>query len=290
MKIQLDWIDWAKQQVSIIRNGGYLIYPDDGAIFQLNKDKRTLELVACVPSWPNSEVESINKRVFDKIDYQCVRPKEVPTTPEAIIGKIFANLTKYAADFSTLLHGIGVIFGKSSRSIDEIIESMGKKIPINPVTIRGDGNCTVSRLWIGKDSVPDASHRFNPAEPKGPKWEKPITILLWNEGQTPSVEDPNLSAMIVDEEDFIDFVKNIKNSLSAYVRLWGQANRFDEDQKMFALFDKVEEGDRLTVELYKTDVIADSDSREKTLVGKAVLIFSKFYDGLGHLFPNGELS
>ena len=290
--MDLNWIAWAEQQVRIIKDGGHLIFPSDGVILQINKGTKTLDLIACRPTWIGCETEATNRRVFSNIGYQYVRPDDVPTTLDAIIDKIFANLQKYAADMPTLLHAIGVVFGLKSEnesSDDEllgIIASKGKKLPINPVTIRGDGNFTVGRLWIGNDSVPDTSHRFNPAVQRGPKWDKPITILLWKEGQSLSVEDPNRPAMIVDEADFIDFIKNIKDSLSSYVKLWGQADRVNEEQKMFALFDKVEEGDRLTVKLYKTN----ADYSENTLVGEAVLVFAKFIDGLEHLFPNGELS
>lgn len=291
-KIDPTWVSWAENQVRFLKDGGYVIFPDDGAIFQLNKTSRTLTLVCCVPSWIGSDTEGINRQVFAKIQYRYERPAEVPTSPDAIIDKIFNNLQKYASDIPTLLHGIGVIY-KLKRENDsqndkvlELIAKKGKKLPINPVTIRGEGNFTVGRLWIGVDSVPDTAHRFNPAVQRGPRWDKPVTILLWKEGQSLNVDDPNRPAMIVDEPDFIQFVNSLNDSLDAYVKLWGQADRVNEHQKMFALFDKREEGSRLEVRLYKTN----DDYTEQTLVGEAVLDSNKFFDGLGHLFPNGELS
>lgn len=302
MKNQIDpnWISWAEQRVSLLRDGGYLIYPSDGAIFQVNKKSLKLTLVCCVPSWIGSAIETTNRQVFSKIEYQYVRPNDVPTTPDDILDKIFANLSKYASDIPTLLHGIGVIFGfkheddaeDDNTELQKLIDKKGKKLPINPVTIRGEGNFTAGRIWIGVDSVPDSSHRFNPAVQRGPRWDKPVTILLWKEGQSLDVDDPNRPAMIVDEPDFIEFVKSLKGSLAAlrkvHVKLWGQADRVNEHQKMFALFDRY--GDigrnRLEVKLYKTN----DDYTEETLVGEAALNSNKFFDGLGHLFPNGELS
>jgi len=293
MKNQIDpsWISWAERRASLLKDGGYIIFPSDGALFQLNKTSKTLNLVCCVPSWLGSEVETTNRQVFAKINYRYQKPDEVPTTPDAIIDKIFSNLQKYASDIPTLLHGIGVIFGlkRENQSDDEklldLIAKKGKKLPINPVTIRGVGNFTAGRLWIGVDSVPDTAHRFNPAVQRGPRWEKPITIILWREGQGLNVDDPNRPAMIVDEPDFIQFVNSLKDSLSAHVKLWGQADRVNEHEKMFALFDKHEEDSRLEVKLYKTN----DDYTENTLVGEAELNSNKFFEGLGHLFSNGEL-
>jgi len=291
-KIDPSWVSWAETQVRLLKDGGYVIFPADGAIFQLNKTSQTLTLVCCVPSWIDSDIETINRQVFAKIQYRYERPVDVPTTPDAIIDKIFANLQKYASDIPTLLHGIGVIFKfkRENESEDDkvldLIAKKGKKLPINPVTIRGEGNFTVGRLWIGVDSVPDTAHRFNPAVQRGPRWEKPVTILLWKEGQSLNVDDPKRPAMIVDEPDFIQFVNSLNDSLAAHVKLWGQADRVNEHQKMFALFDKHEEGSRLEVKLYKTN----DDYTEQTLVGEAVLDSKKFFEGLGHLFPNGELS
>jgi hypothetical protein len=291
-KIDPAWVSWAENQVRFLKDGGYVIFPDDGAIFQLNKNSQTITLVCCVPSWIGSDTETINRQVFAKIQYRYERPAEVPTSPDAIIDKIFNNLQKYASDIPTLLHGIGVIYrlkrenDSQNDKVLELITRKGKKLPINPVTIRGEGNFTVGRLWIGVDSVPDTAHRFNPAVQRGPRWDKPVTILLWKEGQSLNVDDPNRPAMIVDEPDFIQFVNSLNDSLSAYVKLWGQADRVNEHQKMFALFDKREEGSRLEVRLYKSS----DDYTEQTLVGEAVLDSNKFFDGLGHLFPNGELS
>jgi hypothetical protein len=288
--INKQWISWAKNQVSFLKDGGYLIFPADGAIFQINKVAKTITLVCCKPTWLNSEIESTNEQVFSRFDFRYIKEKNVPTNPDAIIDKIFDNLQKYASDIPTLLHGVGVIFGlKHETQGDDnkllsLIENKGKKLPINPVTIRGEGNFTAGRLWIAANSIQDTSHRFNPAN-RGPRWEKPVTILLWREGQNLSTDDPNCPAMIVDEAEFIDFVKSL-SSLNPAVKLWGQTNRVNEHQKMFicipATFSSQDE--KLNIKLYKFN------DDEQILVGEVVLDLEKFKEGLGHLFPNGELS
>ena len=292
-QIDKSWVEWAERQVGFLKDGGYLIFPSD-AIFQINKQRKTITLVCSKPSFIHSTLESTNQKVFAGINYRYVKADNVPTSPDAIIDEIFGNLQKYSSDIPTLLHGIGIIFELKDEAEDDkvlldLIEKKGKKLPINPVTIRGDGNFTVGRLWIGVDNVPDASHRFNPQIKRGPRWDKPVTILLWKEGQSLSVDDPNRPAMIVDEADFIQLFKTLQNcqtDVTLTVRtLWGQADRANEHNKMVALFGNYKNGP-MKVELYKYN----NDCQERFLVGEVSVDFDKFIDGLGHLFPNGELS
>lgn len=55
MKIDPSWVEWARDKVELLEHGGYLIFPDNGAIFQVNHKKLTLELICCIPSWIKSE-------------------------------------------------------------------------------------------------------------------------------------------------------------------------------------------------------------------------------------------
>lgn len=306
-QIDKSWVEWAGKQVNFLMDGGYLIFPADGAIFQINKIRKTITLVCCRPEFLHpSSIELTNQKVFAAINYRYVKGENIPISPDAIIDEIFGNLQKYSSDIPTLLHGIGVIFQLKNEAEDDavllnLIEKKGKKLPINPVTIRGDGNFTASRLWIGVDSIPDAPRRFNPSYNPGPRWDKPVTILLWKEGQSLSVDDPNRAAMIVDEADFISLVKELQNcSLIQHIpqlKLWGQFDRTNEHQKMFILFEKAErhvsqwikdssKSILMTVKLYRTS----DDYQENYLVGEVSVDLDKFIDGLGHLFPNGELS
>ena len=111
MKNQIDpsWISWAKNTVDFLKDGGYMIFPRDAAVFQVNKTAKTVELICCDPSWIGGEVEQTNRQVFSKINYRYVRPDDVATTPGVMIERLFNNLRKYASDIPTLLQGIGVV-------------------------------------------------------------------------------------------------------------------------------------------------------------------------------------
>ena len=288
-QIDPNWIAWAKHKVELLKDGGHLIFPSEGAIFQVNKKAKTITLVCSVPTWINSATESTNEKVFAKINYRYIRPDNVPVSIDSIISEIFDNLHKYSSDLDTMFHGIGIIFGLKEEDdlnnevLLDLIARKGKKVPINPVTIRGEGNFTVGRIWIGinKTTIPDTAHRFNPTVKRSQAWEKPITIVLWKENETLDIHDPNRPVMIVDESDFIEFVKSTKK-LPATIKLWGQANRVEEHQKMVASFSI--KNKLIEVNLY--NVVSDDD---QVLVGKAVLNFENFLECLSHLFPNGEL-
>jgi hypothetical protein len=272
-KIDAKWVSWAKQQVTLLKDGGYLIYPM-GAIFQVNKGSRTLDLICCKPEWINSEDEKTNTKVFAAIEYRYVRSDNVPTDVDSIIDNIFAKLQKYVSDLPALLHGIAVIFGlkdetdRSDAKIMNILAKKGKKLPLNPVTIHGKGSLTLGRLWVGADIVPDTAHRFNPEIKRGPRWDKPFTLVLW---QT------DAKGMVVDEEDFIDVANRLGKDDKINLKMWGRQHRLSED-KMFVVFVRNPDGTMLV-----------SMHNEKEEVGTASLNFAKFMDGLGHLFPNGEL-
>ena len=36
------WISWAKNTVRCLKDGGYMVFPRDGAIFQVNKTAKTI--------------------------------------------------------------------------------------------------------------------------------------------------------------------------------------------------------------------------------------------------------
>jgi len=286
MKIEQAWVDWAKNYISLLKDGGYAIYPRDGAIFQVNKSGRTLELVGCRPDWLNSEVENINSHVFHKIGLRYIKPADVPTTPEAIIDKVLGNLQKYASDIPALLEGIEAIF--TVKNVHELIQKLGKKMPINPVTIRGrnvlntePGNLTVGRLWIGMDSVPDSAHRFDP-KAKRMQWDKPITLILWSkEDELQSVVSAK-SHLVVDEEEFIPAIKRLRAEEDIVLKIWGKLTRLG-DETASIVFRRSPVHDNMLVTIY-------TGEDNKTQAANVTLDFDKFIEGLGHLFPNGELS
>lgn len=287
MKIERSWIEWAKAYITPLKDGGYAIYPRDGAIFQVNKTARTLELIGCRPDWLNSEVEGINRQVFHQIGFQYVKSTDVPTTPEAIIDKVFANLQKYAGDIPVLLEGITVIF--TVKDVHELIRKLGKKLPINPVTIRGrnvldtqPGNLTVGRLWIGVDTVSDSAHRFNPEVKRAARWEKPITLILWKDENDMKGVVGDKSHLVVEEEEFIPAIKRLKVEQDIVLKVWGKLTRLG-DETASVVFRRSTQHSNMLVTIY-------TGEDNKTEAANVTLDFDKFIEGLGHLFPNGELS
>lgn len=284
MIIQNSWVEWAQSQINLLKDGGYIIFPGDGAIFQINKTEQTLNLVCCRPSWIGSDTENTNRQVFAKAKYRYVRADDVPTTLEGMIQKMFSNYQKYASDNQALIHGLGVIFGlkkDNGPNDDEVLSAfkkLGKKLPINPVTIRGDGNLTIGRLWIGTDAVPDSAVRFNPKEKRGQRWEKPVTLVIWEQES----ELNRATGMVVDEEDFIPAIKLLRNDDAHLLRLWGRTH-LHSDNRLLYIFKRKQ--DYLFVTLYKGEQQPGPENK----ISSVKLNFDKFIDGLGHLFPNGEL-
>jgi hypothetical protein len=283
--IDPQWVAWAKQQVTLLKNGGYMIFPSDGAIFQVNKEDETLTLVCCRPTFIGGDTEDTNSRVFAKIGYRYVRPDDVPTDVESMFKRILGHPQKYASDIPTLIEGLCVIFRLGRDEFERKINTLGK-LPINPVTIRGDAsdeaprpkNLTIGRLWIGNDTIPDAPRRFNLEKKRGPQWEKPITLVIWrdNEGMK------HAKGMMVDEEDFVPAVKRLQTQDEITLKLWGKPNRHSEE-KWSVVFRRSPHNKTMLVTFYPgVDM--------KTEAASAAIDFAKFIDGLGHLFPNGELA
>jgi hypothetical protein len=153
---------------------------------------------------------------------------------------------------------------------------MSKKTGINPVTIRADSledyNFTVSRLWIANETIPDGSHKFNPATRRGPRWEKPTTLFLWKEEV---VKQEN--GMVLDEEDFLKVIVKLKETCNIPIRVWGRAHHVSEKRLCLVLTRDMQ--NRLIVSLHNEDTIVSTN-----------LSFDKFCEGMEYLFPNGELT
>lgn len=284
-KIDPKWVEWARQQARLLRNGGYIVFPSDGAIFQINKDDQTLTLVCSRPSFIGSDTEDTNSKVFAKVGYRYVRPDDVPTDPEVMLKRILAHLQKYASDIPTLVEGIGVIFKLSPQRLNELMSGAGKLPALNPVTIRGAAspefptgpkNLSVGRLWIGSDTIPDAPHRFNMEKKRGPQWDKPVTLILWRDESNMA----DAKGMIVDEEDFIPAVKRLKRQEDIVLKIWGKPHRRSEE-KWSVVFRRSPHNKTMLVSFYT--------GAEQAHAGSAALDFGKFTEGLGYLFPNGEI-
>lgn len=159
------------------------------------------------------------------------------------------------------------------------------KAPINPVTIRGclpdnagkPSNLSIGRLWLGSKKTSDGPHRFNPRNPQ-PLWDKSVTFILWG------LNMEEAKSVVGSDEDFILLVKRLAAQETIAAILWGKEN----SAGIFATGDSESRGilfDRTNKELRVT--VYDD---QKVALGGAVLNFDKFLDGLGHLYPKGELN
>ena len=172
------------------------------------------------------------------------------------------------------MRGIEIIFEVDT---DKVIEKLRKKMPINPVTIRTKNkdshNLTVGRLWIGSDSIPDTSYRFDPSKKQdSPRWDKPLTIAIW---KNEDIED--MHAMVVDEDDFLQAVKKLPSINEKQMKIFGTTKHKGLEHISFVLTLK---DDKLR------GILCSSSGKE---LGSTDLSFSHFLEGLQHLFPNGEL-
>lgn len=292
--VNKQWIKWARDQVSMIKDGGFLIFPSPGAMFRVDKLSKTLNLVFCVPSWLGSEIEKINRSVFSSINFTYVAPSEIPTNPEDCLRHFFKNYEFYLrSDFNgtgghAYLKAIIEVFKIDDETLDRLISKLRKKRPINPVTIYGEdefrqgpGNLTVGRIWIRNSISIDAPIRFNPQR-LSPNYEKPVTLVLWRHEAEINSEN-STSYCTVNENDFIQAINILQAQDKKCLKIWGKAdNAFPASDRVDVgiIFEKDSERDELCVSVEK----------EKVLGTRVILNFSNFIDGMGHLFPNGEIA
>lgn len=278
MDIKPAWITWAKNTVNLLRDGGHMTFQKDGAIFKVNHVARTLTLVCCKPSWLGSEVEGINREVFSRIGYQYIVPPDTPTNAEAMTQRIVASPKEYVDDLGALLAGMEIIFSLPPKSLDRIIqELMGKaeKNTLNPVTFRGENgkNVAIGRMWLGENSVPDSSHKFNPAQIRE-QWDKVVTFVFW-EGEGDNIETPQ--GMVTSEEAFFPLVRNILAGKKSGGVLHGTATRVDYNRPRSVAIEV--KSNQLRVSLHENG----------SEIAFTSLHVGKFTEGLSYLCPNNEL-
>lgn len=284
------WISWVKDQISAVNDNGYLIFPDD-VVFQIDKEKHIVNVICCLPSWIGSQTEASARSIFPKIGYQYKHDHNAPTTLDRSIDLIFEHAEKYLAlgqytdNILVLVDVIGLLYGlkkqnEDNKAIEKLIARKGKKIPLNPITIYGQNNLTISRSWIKlQHSVPDTAHRFDPTQ-KHCNMHKSVVFLFWQNSQEIKVGDFN-PMIDTEEESFIAFFNQVKNGVPT--KLWGRPF-YLKDQETINFIDVTKEGDELKFVLY-SKVSADIMVR-----GTVVIKYNRFIESLGHLFYNGELS
>jgi len=146
---------------------------------------------------------------------------------------------------------------------------------INPITIRGhmldsneSSNLSIGRLWIGTDVLSDGNHQFNPSEPQQ-AWNKYVTFVLWNK---------EAKTLVSSDDVFIAAVNRLVSKETIAITVWGKETSSDSSESRGILFDR-------TLQELKVTLIND----EKSVLNGSILNFNKFLDGLGHLYPRGEI-
>lgn len=287
MKIEQSWIDWAQRSINSIKDGGCITYPD-GAIFIVDHSKRVLELVCCKKEWLNSQTEKINDEVFARINYKCFREKNCPTSPQEFIKNIVPNLQKYSpTSLNNIFKSFTDVFGVSQEDIEKLMKKTGKRLPINPVTIRGfsdtnsPGNLSIGRTWISSSSIMDASYKFDPSS-VGPRYDKYNSLVLWKHEN-----DKNKVGMLVDESEFLDLVEALNSKEVISVNIWGVPHK-GSTESLCMRFEKKSNEDKdenLLVAVFK----GGDKKVNPEYLRIAKLNYCTFIEGLRHLFPNGEL-
>lgn len=265
MKIQQEWIEWAKNQVRMLKDGAHLIFPC-GAVFQINKNKKTLTTICETPEFNDSITQELNIKVFGMIGYKVIRANDTPTSVDAFIHK-FEEITSKGGDamIQDMVTGVASVFNITPDDVMDKLKrnASGNVEPINPVTFQGQPNLSIGRLWIESNEIQAGQHVFVPLQ-KRENMDRTMQFVFWDKP-----EDVLGYMLISDERKFIEGI-------------WGL------DRGGFTLAGIHSKADPTPAHI--------SFSRAEgqlvvTLDGAITAKFNwdHFYRGLKHLFPKGEL-
>jgi len=176
MEIKPEWIEWAKQQVKMLKDGAFMVFPEVGAVFQIDKNKKTLTAICEKSSFNGSVTQKINNQVFSLIGYKVIRPTNTSTNVDAFIDK----LEKVSRPC-----GLAGIF---------------KTNPLNPITLKGNPSLSIGRLWIQSKEIEFGQHVFAPLQ-KREKMDRTMTFVFWKNNVP---EKPLDHMLISDERKFLE--------------------------------------------------------------------------------------
>ena len=277
------WIEWAKNQVVLLKDGGCLVYPLDGkgVVYRLDKTNHQLVTLCEHPDYHGSEVDTINREVFKVIGYSTIRSPNTPTNLKDTIAKIQSEGGLGLID-SKVIVGLSQIFSTKPQVIERMLhEATGNKTPINPVTIRGyhshidltPRSLAIGRLWLTSDTIGEGQHRFDSTKPTE-NMDRTMQFVIF-EGTTNI-----LAFMIADENDFIPLIKAFRNKVPQHFTLTGTATRAVAEKRDI-VFSRL--GENLLVNIHLTD-------KNSPILSTVFLDYAKFDRGLDHLFVKGELT
>jgi len=266
MKIQPEWIDWAKQQIRILKDGGYMAFPC-GAVFQIHKKSKTVQTLCEAPSYFGSDTQKINVEVFGIIGYKVVR-NNPPTDFDTFINQM-DKIFKSGGTFLTqdLVSGVAGVFEVKP---EDVMTKMKKQIngnvePVNPITLRGSNNLSIGRLWLESNEISSGQHVFAPGK-KRENQEKTMQFVFWVQPEKP------LTYMIISDENvFIEGIWKLQNNPQGSFGISGVRAKGNSTPCSISF---VRAYDKLTIALDDVSETYDWDH---------------VYRGLKHLFPKAEL-
>lgn len=271
MKIQQEWVEWAKDQIRLLKDGAHLIIPNS-VIFKLDKTKKTLTTLCEGSKWHGSDTQKINSQTFAVIGWTVIRDESKVTND-------FDNQLKKvlrkggSAMVQDLEKGLAAVVElPRPNPMDDVKKQMNNYAePVNPITLRGMNapNLSIGRLWLQSNEIGGGQHAFSSMMKNGGKrvnQEKTMQFVFWKDAANP------LCHMIIsDETKFLEGIWLIKERNGTSVNLDGVHSKKEAVASQ----------------------ISFSRSADKVIANmgdiKSEFDWDHFYKGLKHLFPNGEL-
>lgn len=278
--IKQEWVEWARQNERVIRDFGHIVFPNDGAVFVLDKSAKRLVTIAATREYLKGGTNKINREVWKAIGYQVVCAPDVSNDVAEAVRRVKS------------LGGMALIHDKiviqptldefKPTPVEEIMhEASGGRQPINPITVRGVPNpifpgiaLTIGRIWLSTNALGEGQHRFDPRA--AGSMEKAMQFVVYFNDDEPVV----MAFAHAEEDGFVRGVKSLRTGLATSFAVAGQTVR-GSGQRRDIVFMRVR--DLIMVTVYE----GESTGPEMCPV---LLDYRKFDDGLDHLFVRGELA
>lgn len=267
MKIQQEWVEWAKDQIRMLKDGAHLIIPN-GVIFKLDKTKKTLTTLCEHSSWNGSTTQKINRQTFAVIGWTVVRDESKISKDFDVFLRKIMNKGGSAMVQDLDLGVAAVVELPRPNPMNDLKKQMNDYAdPVNPITLRGTPNLSIGRLWLQSNEISGGQHAFSSMKNvKRTNQEKTMQFVFWKDAANP------LGYMIIsDETKFIEGIWFIKERNGAGVTLDGVHSKKEAVASQISFS---RSGDKVIAKM--GDIQSEFD-------------WEHFYKGLKHLFPNGEL-
>jgi len=79
------WINWMRNTIRLLTNGGVMVFPNCGVAYQVNKEAHTLTAVVEHPMYDHDgEVAVLTERCAEQVGYRVIYLEEPARTPAAL--------------------------------------------------------------------------------------------------------------------------------------------------------------------------------------------------------------